>query len=396
MRTKASAVLPNVVRAAAVSWLVVWLLASGCRADLPPLPPTGDASQPTLRVAVLVPMTGELATFGEIVRRAAGQAFDEWNDRGGVNGRRIQMELEDTPCEAEEARRAARRVIGDGVRLMVGTVCSEAAIPVARVADEQGALFVAANATHPLVTVDDTGAVRRLAFRVAFPYPYQARAAAKFVLDSLKIRRAAVLNNPANAFERSLADEFGVAFAAGGGQVVARASTSPDADLSFLVADAVSSGAQALYVPGGPDIANRVGAAVQARSLDPIIVGSDLWTKHALDLAVLEGAYFVDQYSHEAPGNDALDWAERYQAAFASEPDTLAALGYDAANLLATALQQAHGDSPLDVAGILERMQYKGASGQWEFDDLHNPLKDAVILQVRDGDIRWAAQASVR
>ncbi len=396
MRGILGAGLCSAVRGAAVSWLVAWLLMSGCSAPLPPLPPAGDASQPTLRVAVLTPMTGELATFGELVRNAAGQAFDEWNDRDGVNGRRIQVQLADTPCEAEEARRAAEQVIADGVRFIVGTVCSEAAIPVARVADEQGALFIAVNATHPLVTTDDTGAVRRLAFRVAFAYPYQARAVARFMSESLKIRRAAVLSNPADPFVRSLADEFGAAFAAEGGRVISGTYTSPDADLAPLVAEAASSGAQALYVPGGPDIANRAGAAVQVQSLDLTIVGSDMWAKHELDLAALDGAYFVAHYGRDVPDPRAQAWAERYQAAFALEPDALAALGYDAADLLATAAQQAGASSPLDVARTLERMQYAGVSGSWHFDSLHNPLKQAVIFQIRDGGIRWAALASVR
>ena len=106
-------------------------------------------------------MTGELATFGEIVRNGITLAFDEWNDRGGVNGRPIQWVFEDTLCDPLEAGRAAERAVDqDEARFIVGGLCSEAAIPIARVADERDVLFVAATATHPLVTVDEAGATR--------------------------------------------------------------------------------------------------------------------------------------------------------------------------------------------------------------------------------------------
>ena len=387
---------PSALRKGVV-WLVAWLLAAaGCAAPTPSLPERADPDQPTLKVAVLTPMTGELATFGEVVRNAAGLAFDDWNERGGVHGWRLQAVLEDTPCDADKARQVAGRVIAGGVRFIVGGVCSEAAIPIARLADDNGVLFIATHATHPLVTAGATGAVRRMAFRVAFAYPYQARAVARFLTESIKIRRVAVLSNPADPYVRSLAGEFGAAFTATGGEVVTVTYSSVGADFGPLVAEAARSGAPALYVPGGPEVANRVGSALRTQKLDLIIIGSDLWTRRELDLAALEGAYFVAHYSRGGTDPLALAWADRYQSAFAVEPDTLAALGYDAVHVLATAIQEAGGVSPPDVARALERMSYTGVSGRWRFDSLHNPLKEAVMLQVKDGDVQWAGLASVR
>lgn len=351
---------------------------------------------PRVRVAILTPMTGELATFGETVRNGITLAFDERNDRGGVKGQPIEWVLEDTRCDPLEARRAAERaVIERGIHFIVGGLCSEAAIPIARVADEQGALFIAATATHPLVTVDDTGATRSLVFRASYAYPYQGRAAARFALEDLNTRRAAVLINPTDDFVRSLAGEFTAAFVAGGGQMVATltypqggpAGDARDADFGTIIADVARAEPEVLYVPDAYPVANRVGSQVRAQALNVTLIGSDLWDSGALDLEALDGAYFTLHYSRETPNLVAQAWAERYLSAFALEPDALAALGYDAASLLASAAEGADRLSPDAVARELETMEFEGVTGRWHFDAQHNPVKPVVVVRIEGEDV---------
>jgi branched-chain amino acid transport system substrate-binding protein len=111
-------------------------------------------------------------------------------------------------------------------------------------------------------------------------------------------------------------------------------------------------------------------------------MGSDVWDNGALDLEALEGAYFVLHYSRETPGSAAKAWQERYLSAFAVEPDTLAALGYDAANLLASALEGAGSLSPDQVGRRLEAVEFEGVTGNWRFDIRHNPLKPVVVVRI--------------
>ena len=373
------------------------LVAAECGVAMPPLPSGAPSTQPVVSVAVLTPMTGELATFGEMVRNGIGLAFDEWNERGGIDGRSIQWTLEDTRCDPAEARQAAERAIAEGARFIVGGVCSEAAIPIARVADEQGVLFIAAAATHPLVTVDETGATRPMAFRAAYAYPYQGRAAATFALEDLHARRAAVLVDSGDRLQQTTVDQFRAAYVAGGGQVVATlAYTSTETDLDTWVSQIVDTGATVLYAPVAYPVANRIGAQIQSQGLDVILIGSELWESADIDPAALDGAYFTTHYSPAIPDLAAIAWTERHQSAFAIEPDTLAVLGYDAGNLLAAAIQRSQSLSPPDVSQALETMRYQGAVGRWRFDEQHNPLKEAVVLQIEDGRTRFVKAIGVQ
>jgi len=378
--------------------LLMALAAAQCSAPMPPLPTRPPADR-VVRVAILTPMTGELATFGETVRNGITLAFDEWNDRGGVKGMFIEWVLEDTRCDPLQARQAAERAVREHqVDFIVGGVCSEEAVPIARVADELGVLFVAATATHPLVTVDDQGNTRPLVFRASYDYPYQGRAAARFALNELGARRAGVLNNPGDDFVRSLRDEFRAAFVEGGGQMALAptdAQSTPQGnqpgsaskDLDGMLAAMAKAAPEVLYVPDAYPVANQIGRLLRAQGLEVALVGSEVWNSGALDLEAMEGAYLTLHYSRDAPNPLAEAWRERYLSAFAIEPDTLSALGYDAANLLATAMEGADDLSARAVARRLENIEYQGVTGDWRFDARHNPLKPVVVARIEEGNI---------
>jgi branched-chain amino acid transport system substrate-binding protein len=116
-----------------------------------------------------------------------------------------------------------------------------------------------------------------------------------------------------------------------------------------------------------------------------VLIGSELWDSGALDLEALEGAYYTLHYSRDTPNPIAKEWEERYLSAFAVEPNTLAALGYDAAGLLMSAIESTSNLSPEDVAQTLETMEFEGVTGRWSFDAQHNPLKPVVVNHI-EGD----------
>jgi len=372
-------------------FLLVTLISAACNTATPPLP-TKPPPEASVRVAVLTPMTGELATFGETVRNGITLAFDEWNEQGGMNGQFIEWVIEDTRCDPLQARQAAERAIHDlGARFIVGGLCSESAIPIARVADEQGVLFVAATATHPLVTVDSQGVTRPSVFRASYTYPYQGRAAARFSLDELNAGRAAVLSTPSDDLVRSTTEEFVAEFVAGGGQIVAAPTYfqggPTTADFETIIAEIAKAAPEVLYVPDGYPIANQVGKLVQAEDIDVILIGSEVWGNGDLDFEALDGAFFTTHYSRETPNPLAEAWEERYLSAFAVEPDTLAALGYDAGNVLASAIEGTEDLTPDEVARSLEAIEFEGVTGGWRFSAQHDPLKPVVVVKINDGEV---------
>ena len=75
-------------------------------------------------------------------------------------------------------------------------------------------------------------------------------------------------------------------------------------------------------------------------------------------------------------------WAETYKATYAIEPDTLAALSYEAATVLAVAIERAGTFEPVAVAKTLEQGSFEGITGRITFDDQHNPIKPVPIMYI--------------
>ena len=71
-------------------------------------------------------------------KEGAELAIKEWNDKGGINGAKIEWVIGDDRCDPQEARNVANKVVTqDKVQFIVGAVCSSASIPISEVAKRQ-------------------------------------------------------------------------------------------------------------------------------------------------------------------------------------------------------------------------------------------------------------------
>jgi branched-chain amino acid transport system substrate-binding protein len=371
--------------------VVLGLLAAQCQnSPTPFLPATPTA--PALRIALLIPTSGELATQGRIIGNGITLAFDEWNRRGGVLGHRFEWAVYDTGCSFEAGTQAARQAIEAGHQFLIGPICSEAAIAAARLAETANVLMITPTATHPLVTVSPQGQTRPTVFRISYSYEWQGQAAARFARDSLNVSRVALLIKLGDDYTTNLADTFAREFANEGGQIVYQATYQHEAeDFTDILKAIDQSGAELLYLPGSSTIANSIARRLgelglvkaASSSVSLRLLGSDGWEAEALDLATAAGAHFPVHYTFTVGQPLAQSWAETYKSINSVKPDTLAALSYDAANLLAEAIDRARTIEPMAITCVLEQDNFEGVTGQMAFDRFHNPIKPILFMQIQ-------------
>ena len=370
--------------------LPLLILAAQCHASTPPIPAT--ASEPALRIALLTPTSGELATVGRMMQNGVTMAIEELNSNSGVLGHRIEQVIYDTDCTFDSAQQATQQAIADGVTFIIGPLCSEAAIATAIVAEPSGALVIAPAATHSLVTVNQQGQTRPTLFRGSYTYALQGWAAARFAREVLKLNQAAVLVSFNDDYSSQLAQAFTRQFTAAGGKTVFQGDYSTDtADFLPLLASAREAGAELIYLPASAAVANRVAAQLQASEFTGglTLVGSDTWDFDTLDLAATEGSYFPVHFAPDNQQPHIQNWIDAYKARFAVAPNALAAVSYDSAHLLANAIQQAGSFQPVDVARQLESDTFEGITGPITFDAQHNPLKPVPFVKVENGHITY-------
>jgi branched-chain amino acid transport system substrate-binding protein len=351
---------------------------------LPACGPSGGGEAAPIKIAILAPLSGDVATFGESTRDGALMAIEEWNAKGGVLGRQIVTVVEDSQCSAEPARSAATKVIDqDGVKFIIGEVCSSASIPVSEVAMAKGVLQISPTSTNPMVTVDENGNTKSLIFRACFIDPFQGQVAAKFALEELGVTTAAVLLDQGNDYVRGLAEFFRDAFEAGGGQVVVwETYTGEDSDFSAILTKVKDANPDVLYLPDYYSTVNLQAAQAREMGITAVFLGGDGWDSSELDVEALAGGYHTNHYSPDDPRPVVKEWVDSYQAKYGLVPDALATLAYDAATMLLQGIEKAGTDDPAKVAQALESMQFDVVSGQSYYDDQHNPVKSAAILQI--------------
>jgi len=344
----------------------------------------------TVNVALLTALSGDVKTFGESVRDGTLLAVEEWNEKGGVLGKKIDVIVEDSQCSPEPAVSAANKVIDqDGVKFIIGEVCSGATIPVSEIAAAKGVLQITPTSTNPSVTVAEDGSTKPTVFRACFIDPFQGKVAAKFALENLGAKTAAVLLDQGNDYVRGLAEVFIEEFEAGGGQVLVKETyTGDDQDFSAILTKVKEAEPDVLYLPDYYSTVNLIAAQAKEKGINATLLGGDGWDSADLDRSVVEGGYYTNHFSPDDARPIVQDFVSKYEAKYGHAPDALAALAYDAANILFQSMEQAKStDDPMAVAKAMESGTFPVVSGDVSYDEFHNPVKAAVVLKVENGEI---------
>ena len=247
--------------------------------------------------------------------------------------------------------------------------------------------MISPSSTNPQVTE-----IGDMIFRVCFIDPFQGYVGAKFATDQ-NWKTAATLYNRAQAYSSGLKDDFRKAFTKLGGKVASeQAYGNGDNDFSAHLTAIRETKPDFIYIPGY--YTEVVNIARQARKLGITcpLIGGDGWVSEELKNAgnALDGCFFSDHYAHEDPRPEVQEFLKRYQADFGRTPDSMGALGYDAANLLFDAMQRAPSLSGKDLAAaIAATKDFKGITGSITIDENRNAKKPSIIQKVNGGTFSY-------
>lgn len=351
----------------------------------------------TVKIGIILPLTGDVKTFGESARNGAMLAIEEANAAGGINGRQIQPIASDDKNDPMETSNAGSKLIDlDGVVAIIGALTSKCSVPLSDKCQAAGVPMITPSSTNPKVTVGEDGKRKDFVFRACFIDPFQGKVAAKFARDSLGAQTAAVMYDVGNDYSKGLADFFRASFEERGGRVTTFESyAKDDVDFSALLTKINQGKPDVLFVP---DYYNKVGLiAKQARQLGvkAILLGGDGWdSPEMLKIAgdAIVGGYFTNHYSPDDPRSEVQEWVTKYEQKFGLLPDAMATLAYDAALLLIDALKQASKPESKEIRDALARTQdFPCVSGRITFDEWGNPIKSAAVLQFTAEGQRFAA-----
>ncbi len=335
-------------------------------------------------------LTGTTATFGQSTHRGILMAVNEINNAGGVLGKKIKLQTEDDQSKPEEAAMAVTKLISrDGVKAIIGEAASSRSLAAAPICQANHIPMISNASTNPEVTQKGD-----YIFRVCFIDPFQGEILAKFIYNSLKLKRVAILKDVKNDYSIGLAKFFEESFKKLGGEVVdSRAFSEGDTDFKAQLTALKAANPEAILVPGYYTEAALIVKEGRELNMNMPFVGGDGWDSEKLievGGAAMNNTYFCTHYSAYDPNPIVQNFVMQYKKTYKVAPDALAALGYDAAMLLFDAIKRAGStDGDKIRQALATTKDFPGVTGSITIDPERNARKPIVVLEIADGKMKF-------
>ncbi len=353
----------------------------------------GDQSSDTIKIGANLEMTGSNATFGQSATNGAKLAIKQANEKGGVLGKKLELVVADNKSEAAEAANSMQKLISqDKVAAIIAPIASSSVMAGAQVNNDGKVLAISPTASNPKVTVDpDTGKVRDYLFRASFIDPFQGAVMANFASKSLKGKTAALYIDTSSDYAKGLGQFFKETFIKNGGQIVSEeAYLAKDTDFKSTLTKIKSSNPDILFVPGYYQEVGMIVKQAREIGINAAILGGDGWDSEKLpEIAgndALNNTFFANHYSPDDQSPAIQDFVATYKAEYGQVPDSFAVLSYDATMMIIKAIERA---GSVDTVKIKDEMaktkDFAGVSGMITLDEKHDAIKDAVVIEFKNG-----------
>ena len=349
----------------------------------------GEAKSDEIKIGANFELTGNVANYGGMGLDGLKLAVKQANDAGGVNGKKITLVVADNKSEASEAANSATKLnSSDQVKVLVGPAVTANVLATTQIAADSKIPLIAPMATSPKITMEN-GKVKPFVFRSCFIDPLQGDVMATFATKTLKAKTAAVYVDSSSDYSKSLAQVFKEKFEAAGGKVlVEEAFLQKDQDFKATLTKIKAANADVIFIPAYYEEVGKIVKQARELGVTSPVIGTDGWDDaKVVDIAgagALNNTFFSTHYSEQ--DKEVQGFVEAFKAEYNKAPNVFAALGYDAGRMLIDAIKRAGSDDPEKIRKALEDTKdLQVGTGMITMDASHNPIKSAVIIEMKDG-----------
>jgi len=325
---------------------------------------TGKAAENSeIKIGVLSPLTGEAAvSYGQNVIAGATLAAKEINERGGINGKKVKLIVEDDQCSSKGANAVQKLINYDDVLAILGPVCSASGGPALPIAQENKIPVVIIASAPNLAKIGD------YIFRVYPSDALQGKAGTEFIYKELGKRNVALIYVK-NDYGEGLKDVFETRFKALGGNIVYVSGVlQTDTDFKTEIMKIKDSGTDVIYLAVYPTNAVQFIKQAKETNLNILIVGAETVSAgEVVDSGYADGVICsvlkvglnssFDDKLHQLNGFENLN----IMPAFAP-------VSYDGAMALFSAIEKA-GTDRAAIRDALQNTSFQGVSNYIEFDE---------------------------
>jgi branched-chain amino acid transport system substrate-binding protein len=339
-----------------------------------------------VRIGVFMSLTGSTANFGISSTNGIKMAADEVNAAGGINGKQIEVLVQDDRSDASEAATIVTKfVTQDQVHAILGEVASSRSIAAAPIAQNAKIPMLTPSSTNPEVTKKGD-----FIFRSCFIDPVQGAAIAQFAAKSLNAKTAAIMVDRKNDYSTGLEKVINETFTRLGGQIVATQSYQEgDQDFNAQLTSLKGSNPEVIFVPGYYNDVGLIAKQARDKGITVPLIGGDGWDSaqlYAIGGSALNGSYFTNHYSPYDTDPKVQKFVNDYKTRYNTVPDALAATAYDAAKIMFDAIKRSPSlDGPAIRDALAATKDFPGVTGNVTFNENRDAVKPIVMIEIKDG-----------
>ncbi len=349
---------------------------------------TAAAEEP-IKIGVFLPMTGNVSAFGQTQWLGIKTAHQMM---GKILGREVELILEDSKSEQNEAAHAVERLIKQHqVVGIIGGAISGTALAGGSIAEKNTIPLISPSATNLLVTQD-----KKYVFRACFDDSFQSQVAARQARIAMGASTAAVVVDIAQAdYSVGLGNLFLKAFGEMGGKVLVTAYIQTgDRDFRSQLSEVQEANPDIIYMPNY--YTENALLAKQVRDLGmkmPLLMADGAHVPKLIEIGgkAVDGVYLTAHFNLEAVSTTlGRRFVANFKKQHKKDADAFGALGADAYFILTGAIKRAKSIEGTKIRSALTSTKnFKGVTGPIKINEDGTTIKRLVINRVKNDNFTY-------
>jgi branched-chain amino acid transport system substrate-binding protein len=336
-----------------------------------------------IKIGVIAALTGDAAIYGVPAVQGIELAAEEINARGGINGKKIKLIIEDSKCNPQFGVNAANKLISkDKVKVIIGGICSSVTMAVAPIANKNKVILFSPQSAAPQIRYAGD-----FIFRNWPSSDIEGKIAAELAHNKLKLRKAAIVfinNDYGIGVKTSFINEFQKI---GGNVVLEEGIDEGTTDFRTILAKIKNSNPEFIYLATYLKEGSKFLIQAKEIGLNISILAPDaLCNEELIKLAgkAAEGIIVTTfAYNPESSQENIKRFVNSYKEKFGIIPNNYAAHGYDALMIIAQAISKVGYNAEKIRDYLYQLKDYPGVSGNTSFDEYGDVIKPPRIMIVK-------------
>ncbi|MDX1654095.1 MAG: branched-chain amino acid ABC transporter substrate-binding protein [Candidatus Competibacteraceae bacterium] len=343
-------------------------------------------AQDPVKIAVVGPITGPVAQYGDMQMIGARMAIERINDQGGAGGHELIYMPFDDVCEPKQAVAVANQIVNEGIQFVVGHLCSGSTQPAAAIYDDEGILMITPASTSPAITEQGYTMV----FRTIGLDSQQGPKAGNFIVEEIEPERMAIIHDK-QQYGQGIAEEVRDTVQEGGVDVVLFEGVSKgQTDFSALITKLKRENVDFVYYGGYHPELGLILRQAREQGFDATFMGPEgVGNKDISAIAgpASEGLLVtLPMDFSEDPANADLVAAFEERDEDPSGPFVMPS--YAAVKVIADSIERTGGTDPIEIAEMMRQSSYETPIGTVAFNE-HGDLQEFEFVIYE-----WHADAS--